>query len=558
MTKLRTPQPRTLTTKKVWKVAIYLRLSQEDGRDESLSITNQRKIVLDYLDNQFSDDFEVVDTYIDDGISGITAHHRPEFLRMISDVESGRVDTVICKSLSRAFRNNGDQMDYLRKIFPQYKTRFITIDTPHLDTFVNPEKVYDLEIAVYGSFNEGYPLMISREINKTFKMMRETGQFLSSFAPYGYVKGDTDETKNKFFIDEDAAEIVRKIYHWYVYDGMSQLGIVKKLNSLGIPSPTVYKQQKGLKYQCRHQKQSGLWGISTVSRILKSESYLGHMVQGKQRNISPILKKSEEIPRDEWVVVENTHEPILDINLFSKAQHLQKKRRRTPKRERETDLFTSFLKCPDCGMSMRYRKRTAQNKHEEKTYQYYICSTFSMKSKDACSIHSIKREILEDSVLIGIQQHIKLVENLANVISNAEKNKVEKAERINLNTTLKDKVRQVEQLQETTDGLYLDWKTGVLSKNEYLRMKANFMEKISDLEQVIQNIQIEIKKQKENSDIVTPYLEIFQTHKNIKSLNRAILLDLIENIFVHDDGNITIEFKFSDIFEKIAKTVEKN
>ncbi|WP_460059601.1 recombinase family protein, partial [Pseudolactococcus yaeyamensis] len=222
-----------------WKVAIYVRLSHEDGNNESLSITNQKKIIQSYLDEQFQDAYQVVQTYIDDGISAVNAYNRPAFQEMITDVKSGRVDTIICKSLSRAFRNSGDQTEYLRKLFPEYGTRFISIDTPYIDTYLEPRKVYQMDVSIFGSFNESYPLMISEEIHKTFCEKRNRGEFIGAFAPYGYRKNP--ENKNHFLVDDEPAEIIRLIFKWYVVEGLSIRKIVGRLNHQGISSPATYK-----------------------------------------------------------------------------------------------------------------------------------------------------------------------------------------------------------------------------------------------------------------------------------------------------------------------------
>lgn len=553
MEQLRTANHRTLTTKKVWKVAIYLRLSQEDGKDESLSVSNQRKIIYDYLETDFSGKYEVVETYIDDGISGVTTTHRPDFLRMISDVEAGRVDTIICKSLSRAFRNTGDQNKHLREVFPQYQTRFITIDTPYIDTFLNPRQAYSMEVEFHGMFNGNYPILISEEVNKTFRAMRKRGEATSGYAPYGYVKGDTEETKNKFFIDEEAAKIVRNIYQWYVYDGMSQLGIVKKLNSLGTTTPTERKKQLGINYFSNHKKLSGMWTAATISRILKNESYIGNMVQGREKVVSPVLKTRVTVDKSEWVIVENTHEPIVSKELFEKAQKLQATRRRTPKNERVPELFSGVLYCADCGMRMNHKKSVKQLKTGEKTYRHYVCSTFAMRSKEACSNHCIRYEDLKGAILSVIQDQIKTVDGLAKIISKAEKKKVASNDKLALRKNLSTKQTELTNTERISDDLYIDWKTGTLSKDEYMRMKSSFEEKISHLKQIIQAIQKEIEEKENNNDIVMPYLETFLEYKSTKELTRPMLIDLVERIEVHEDKSISINFRFADVHDKITQ-----
>ncbi|ALS01313.1 hypothetical protein ATZ33_08010 [Enterococcus silesiacus] len=555
MEQLETAYNRTLTTRKVWKVAIYLRLSQEDGKEESQSISNQRKIILDYLDNRFSGEYEIIDTYIDDGISGITAIHRPEFLRMTTDITKGRIDTVICKSLSRAFRNSGDQAEYLRVFFPQHKTRFITTDTPHIDTYLNPKQAFAMDVSFYGAFNESYPLMISEEINKTFKSMREDGKFTGGFAPYGYTKGDTEETRHKLFIDEEAAETVRKIFNWFVYDGMRMRTITEKLNSLGVPNPTTYKRIKGTKYKGRFPMNDGLWNITTVGAILSHEVYIGNMVQGRYRTISPVLKKSEQVPKEEWVIVKNTHEPIISDELFEKAQSLRVVRHRTPKNRKSIDLFSGFLKCADCKMTMVFRQNTYITKKGERASPCYLCSTYVMRSKIACSNHYINQKSLKQVVLKAIQNQIETVCNLEQLLDQAQRGKIAKTEQNRLDKTLKTKLNELSKMEKIADNLYIDWKTEVLTKSEYIRMKSSFEEKISHLEQVIETIKFELEERKNKTDEITPYLEAFREHKNVTELNRAILLDLVEKIYVHEDKSITIEFKFANTYNKIVESV---
>ncbi|WP_086445471.1 recombinase family protein [Candidatus Enterococcus lemimoniae] len=558
MTQIRESQNRTLTTKKVWKVAIYLRLSQEDGKDESQSISNQRKIILEYLDNEFNANYEIIDTYIDDGISGVTTTHRAEFLRMISDVETKKVNTVICKSLSRAFRNSSDQSKYLREIFPQYQTRFITIDTPYIDTFLNPRQAYAMDVEFYGMFNGNYPIMISEEVSKTFKMMMNKGEFVSGFVPYGYVKGNTEETKYKLYIDEEAAETVRNIFNWYVYDGLSQVAIAEKLNSLGILSPASYKRKRGFNFTGVYPNNDGLWFSSTIRRTLDNEVYIGHMVQGKTRVTSPILKKSEKVPKEEWITVKNTHEPIISEDLFKKAQFIRQKRHRVKKNKWEVDLFSGFLKCADCGLTMtRSITRYTTKQNVKKKATYYVCSTYSSKSKKACSAHRIKQADIKEAVLGAIQNQIQTVSNLEEILNKNQREKIVRSDLKRLEKSLQSKQRELSKIESVADNLYIDWKTEVLTKDEYRRMKLSFDEKISHLKQVIENIKYELDEQTNKRDEITPYLEVFREHKNVTELNRAILLDLVEVIHVKEDKNIEVVFKFDNTYRKIVDSIQE-
>ena len=223
---------------RIWKIAIYIRLSRDDGYDESLSVTNQRKIILEYLEKFFEDEYELVNIYIDDGKTG-TDYERPAFQQMIKDVENGTVNCIVCKTLARAFRNYSDQGYFLEKVFPLNGTRFISIGSPALDTYLNPDAILDgMEVPISGLMNDRYAARTSKDIRRTFDMKRRNGEFIGAFAPYGYAKDP--ENKNCLIVDEEAAQVVRNIFYWYVNEGMSISGIVRHLNELAVLTPTSY------------------------------------------------------------------------------------------------------------------------------------------------------------------------------------------------------------------------------------------------------------------------------------------------------------------------------
>lgn len=196
---------------KVWKVGKYIRLSRDDGNSESESITNQRKILDEQIPGFFSDDYDIIDEYIDDGRTGTSDDTRPDFLRLVEDVKSGRINCIVTKNLSRAFRNSANQGKFLEEFIPLYNTRFISLYEPHIDTFLNPEVVHSLEVSITGFMNEQYAYKTSVDIRRTFDTKRKNGEFIGAFAPYGLMKKPDD--KNSLMIDEEAAEVVRDIFH---------------------------------------------------------------------------------------------------------------------------------------------------------------------------------------------------------------------------------------------------------------------------------------------------------------------------------------------------------
>lgn len=550
---------RSKDNRTVWRIAVYIRLSKDDGNDESLSVTNQKKIIREYLEKFFEEEYILVDFYIDDGISGTTDDSRTDFLRMIEDVKAGLVNCIICKTLARTFRNYADQGYYLEEFFPLYKTRFICLGSPAFDTYKNPESITDgMDVPITGLMNDRYAARTSNDVRRTFNMKRRNGEFIGAFAPYGYIKDP--ENKNALIIDEEPAQVVRNIFHWYVDDGMSKIGIVRHLNELGIPTPTAYKHSKGLNLKTpQRAKNDGMWAITTVCTILSNRMYIGDMVQGKQRIISYKVHKAVATSEDEWFIVENTHEPIIDRELFEKAQSLSKRDTRTAPKAKKVYLFSGFLRCADCNKSM--TKKTNRRKKADgsiKEYTYYVCSTYALKSKDKCSRHRISVEDLTEAVLKAIQVQIALVGNMAEVIAEINKQPAVCNQSLQLTRQLSEKEHQLERTIDVTDSLYMDWKCGDITRAEYVRMKAKFETKAKELEDAIVHLKAEIQLASKGIGNDDPYLKMFLKHKNIQELNRGILVELIDTIYIHENNEITIKFNFADQHKKMLEFIANN
>ncbi len=552
MPRIRKSQNNQLTTRRtVWRIAVYIRLSKDDGNDESLSVTNQKKIITEYIEEFFEDEHIIVDIYADDGLTG-TDYERPEFQRLIHDVEAGTVNCIICKTLSRAFRNYSDQGYFLEKVFPLYGVRFISIGDPSLDTYKNPDAVQGMEVPITGLMNDRYAARTSNDIRRTFNTKRRKGEFIGAFAPYGYMKDPED--KNAFVIDEEAAEVVRNIFRWFV-DGTSKNGITKKLTEMGVPTPTAYKHSKGLNLQTpKISRNDGMWGITTVCTILKNEVYIGNMVQGKQRVISYKVHEKITPPREEWFIVENTHEAIIDRETFDKAQRLQERDTRTAPGKKQLYLFSGLLRCADCKRSM--TRRT--NRKPNKTYVYYACSTYVFKSKDKCTRHVIKEEALHEAVLRAVQAQISLVGDMAEVVKEINRTSTVCTQSKRLQQLLKDRTKELEKLICVTDNLYMDWKCGDITRTEYVRMKAKFEQQAEQVKSIIANLQTEIQLSEKGVGGDNPYLTTFLKHENVKSLDRGLLVELIDTIYVHENNEITIQFNFADQHKRIVEFIENN
>lgn len=549
---------RLTNNRTIWKVAVYIRLSREDGNDESLSVINQKKILKEYLEEMFEDEYVLVDFYVDDGLTG-TDDERESFQRMIKDVKQGKVNCIICKTLARAFRNYSDQGYFLEEFLPLYRTRFICLGSPKFDTYLNPEAITDgLDVPITGLMNDRYAARASADIRRTFNTKRRNGEFIGAFAPYGYKK--SPDNKNKLIIDEEAAQVIRDIFRWRVEEGINKLGIVRRLNELGTLTPTKYKHSKGLMLKNPNlDKQDGMWSMNTICTILKNRMYIGDMVQGRQRVISYKVHKTICTPENEWFIVENTHEAIIDKDTYVKAQELDQRGIRMSPKGRNVYLFSGFLRCADCKRSM--TKKTNKNKLNDgtvKEYNYYICSTYALKNKSKCSRHSIKLEILEEAVLKAIQIQIAMVENMSEVISEINKQATIVNQSSRLKKQLNEKQKELEKIICVTDNLYMDWKSEEISRNEYARMKSRFEIKAEEIRRIISNIEAEIQSSSKGVGDNDPYLKTFLKYKNIKELNRGILIELIDTIYIHENNEITIQFKFADQCKRLKEFIKDN
>lgn len=379
---------------------------------------------------------------------------------------------------------------------------------------------------------------------------------MGAFAPYGYQKNP--ENKNHLIIDEEAAQVVRNIYRWFVYDGMSKVGIAKHLNKLGVLTPINYKHQKGLSLHTpQGHKNDGLWAVTTISTILQNQMYTGTMVQGKYRFISYKVHRVIQPPKEEWYVVEKTHEPIIDQALFDKAQQIGKRRTRTAPTQKRVHLFSGFLRCADCGRSMTRKASRKKTKSGTKEYVYYVCSTYAFKSKDTCSRHSIKLEDLTEAVLQTIQTQISLVEDMATMIRQIHPVPMVDSQMKQLKEHQHRKQVEIGKLEDVIDSLYIDWKSEYLTRTEYFRMKAKFEQQMKQLKKTMKQIEEEMYATQKTEDMTASYLNTFLKHKNIQNLDRRLLIELVDHIRIHEHQTITFHFTFKDQHKHIMEFMDK-
>lgn len=534
---------------KIWQAALYVRLSREDGdKEESDSVLNQKDLLQQFV--SLEPDIITHDIYVDDGWSG-TNFERPEFIRMMADVRSGDIDCVIVKDLSRFGRNYIDVGQYIEKIFPLMDIRFISV-TDSLDSVKNPQTMNNIIVPFKNLINDEYCRDISNKVRSSLDMKRKQGKHIGSFACYGYRKDPEDH--NHLVIDEEAAGIVRDIFRWYI-SGMSILSIAQKLNQMGVPNPSNYKKMQGLHYRNRYEKTgSGKWPDSSVRRILGNQMYIGNLVQGTMKVKSYKVQVSQRQMKEDWIIVENTHEPIIGKEDFETVQKLLMRNTRKAPARTEVYLFSGYVRCGDCGRSMSRKS----HHHDYGDYTYLVCTTHAKIDKTACSKHTTRADKLEKIVLSAIQTQVALAVDMDEAIKviNASENTNKTSEY--LRKMLEQAQNEAEKAELMLLDLYPDWKAGMITKEEYIALKKRFDEQKNNAIQKMQGIKEKLQETENGQDGSNRFLENFIKYRNIDRLTREVIVALIDMIYVYENNNIKIVFRYRNPFQTAMEYIKNN
>ena len=524
------------TQKKIWSATLYLRLSREDGdKEESGSITGQRELLRDYISQH--PELREYAIRIDDGFSGST-FERPGFQKMIEDVKAGRTDCIVVKDLSRFGRNYLDAGEYIEKIFPFLGVRFIAVNDNY-DSLGERKSSDDLIIPFKNLINEAYCRDISMKIRSQLEIKRKNGQFLGSFAAFGYLKDEQD--KNKLVVDQYAADIVRDIFKWKL-EGISPQDIAGALNKLGILSPMEYKRSLGMKYTTSFKTSAkAAWSAGTVIRILKNPIYTGVLIQGKET--TPSYKVHKRIAKDksEWTVIEGSHEAIISGIDFDSVQKVLKCDTRRSPDDKAVGLFSGMLFCGDCGASM-VRKTVPAG---EKKYVYYVCSAH--KQDKSCSPHRMRDTALEEIVLDSLRQHIREVVNMSELMNITDTAPLRTAQAQKIQRQLDKKREEHEKLQKLLMSLYENLTDGVIDREEYARLKASFTARADEAEKQMDALRESLSDiQSHGTENV--WMNEFIKRQELASLDRAVVVALIDKILIHSNDMVEIIYRWQDEF----------
>lgn len=517
------------------KTAVYLRLSKEDvdkedAGDESASISNQRRLLLEYAKKN---QFDVVKIYSDDNESGLY-DDRPEFEQMIKDAHEGLFKIIICKSQSRFSRNVEHIEKYLYNEFIVLGIRFIGV-ADGVDTSLKSNKK---AIQINGLINEWYCESISENVNAVFQSKMNSGLFIGSQAPYGYLKDPLDH--NHLVVDTYASKIVKRIYGLYM-DGNGKGTIASILSKEKILIPTLYKQKElGVNYSNAHLlEETNAWSYQTIHCILNNQVYCGDMIQHRSKKVSYKSKVKKSLPKEKWICVADTHEPIISRELYETVQKLQLQKFRGPVDYEKKGVFSGLIFCADCKKSM------AKNyaRHGEHEFMGYICKTYKTHGKQFCSNHKISYRDLAEVVLDSI--HKEAIQ----ILSKEDKEELNHFHPNDKKRTCENELERIaaqlrllnEKKQKTFEYLLDE----TITTSVYQENIQRFDQQIVECNLQYQKLEKEMDNE---SDKIQKYLDwekLFKDCINIEQLDRDVVLELIEKIYVHADGGITICYRFA-------------
>ena len=511
-----------------YHVALYIRLSKEDENEgPSQSVTNQKSLLEEFVQQHR---LSVYDTYVDDGWSG-TNFDRPDFQRMIGDIEAKKINMVITKDLSRLGRDYIMTGHYMERYFPEKRVRYISL-LDGIDTGV--ESTANDITPFRAIMNDMYAKDISKKIKSVKRDKQRKGQFIGGKPVYGYKMHPTE--KNKIVIDEEAAPVVRRIFGMALA-GLSCRQIASQLNTEGVPTPATYA---GLPVP-NPGPYTGLWSSERISDMLQNETYIGNMVQGRSVKISYKSKKCLKQDRENWVVVEGTHEPLIDTETFHKVRMLVDSRRHT--RSRTYDfLLKGMIFCHECGYPLAVLNR--KNAAGEDVL-YFVCRTYQRFTKaGVCTCHSIKEKTVTDAVIAKVREVCEAYLNPKELLPIAQE-AVEQARKENTQETEMQTIQnKIDSLTANLDKMYMDRLSGLLAEADFERIYNKVKLERSLLEEKRQELELRKKSPVRTEDRAK---ELVQRFVDSAFTSRELLVSLIERVELTEDKQIIIRFRFQQL-----------
>ncbi|MCM1560550.1 MAG: recombinase family protein [Butyrivibrio sp.] len=548
---------------KVYNAAVYVRLSSEDnGRiGDKESIAMQQYMLEKYIEAQ--PDMRLQGVYCDNGETG-TDFARPGFEQMMDRVRDREADCIVVKDLSRFGRNYVETGYYLEKIFPYLGVRFIAVNDGY-DT-LRGGGGNEMVLSLKNLVNDLYAKDISRKVISSFHAKRENGEYVGAALPYGYRKSPED--KHKLVIDPDAASVMRCIFQWQAA-GMGVAQIVRKLNEEGIPNPALYYYQKG--YTNREPSETDrLWKVLGVRRMLANPVYAGHMAQGKtKKSLNEGIPKMN-VPRDEWIVVKNTHQPIIDQETFDKVQVFLEKRCSQSlairgKHETTENVFKGLLVCADCGRKMvRHKNVSAKG-----TARYtFVCSVYGQnRGKRGCTKKYVKEQDIQEAVISSLCLQIEIAADMERMMHRLQKRDRIFGHRKELQDKIISLCQKIKRNTGLRSALYESLCDGTLTKAEYLSLKEEYDQKAGEFETELSGLQKEAKEYEDRFSSWKVWIASLKGYcfflkgensvsdrcQNERVFMQKMTQELVRSIRVSGYNDLEIVWNFQDVFEYMAE-----
>ena len=517
-----------------YHAALYIRLSKEDESEgPSQSVQNQESLLREFVQQHR---LSVYDTYVDDGWSG-TNFDRPAFQRMIADIEARKVNMVITKDLSRLGRDYILTGHYMERYFPEHRVRYISL-LDGIDTGVDSTAN---DITPFRAImNDMYAKDISKKIKSVKRDKQRKGQFIGGKPVYGYKMHPTE--KNKIIIDEEVAPVVRRIFA-LALSGMSCRNIAALLNQEGVPTPATYANLP----VARPGPYTGLWSSERISDMLQNETYIGNMVQGRSVKISYKSKKCLRQDPVNWVVVEGTHEPLVDPETFRKVRMLVNSRKHT--RSRTYDfLLKGLIFCHECGYPLAVLNR--KNARGEDVL-YFVCRTYQRVTKaGVCTCHSIKEKTVTDAVVAKVREVCQAYLNPDELLPVAQEAMENAGKRSSLESELQALQSKIDSLTANLDRIYTDRLSGLLPEADFQRIFGRIKLEREQLEGKRQELESQKKSPVPREDRAR---ELVQRFIETAGESRELLVSLIERVELTENKEIIIKFRFAQLDETAEK-----
>ena len=539
------------SAKKIYQTAAYVRLSVEDGgKPGADTVEGQKALLTSFIENK--PDLELVALFCDNGRTG-TDFDRPQFEKMMAEVRQGRIDCIVVKDLSRFGRNYKETGNYLERIFPFLGVRFIAVND-NFDTLTAERTQDGYIVPLKNLINEVYSKDISKKIKTALSVKQRNGEFIGGRAPYGYSKDPNN--KNHLVINEETAPVVRQIFEWRA-EGVSMVQISRRLNDAGILSPYAYLYKTG---QVRTERYKDLlWRAQTVKGILLRSAYIGHMVQGKRKQSFYEGKRQRCMEESDWIVVHNTHEPIIDEETFETVQQLiQRKTQEYQERLGKYDhlgrienILQGLVWCPHCQRLM-VRSRTVIC---GKKLRYIYACLSHIDDPERCPFVSIREDRLKEVLFTTLQVQIQLAVNLREMVKKLNADPEFCRRHSDASARLEEARRRLKRSQSMYDGLYQNYVEQLMTEREYVMLKARYKADAEEAEQLI----AALEQEQEKSKVYTaenPFLKEFGAFQGADTLTKEMVAMLVERIYVDADKNVDIRLRYRDEYLALQQFIE--